>query len=757
MLTLLYKKGERADISNWRPISLLNVDYKIITKLLAERLKPLLPTIIHSDQKGYVNGRNISEANRLLQDIIDYSEQNNINSSIIFLDYQKAFDRVEWGWALKCLERFNFGQKFIGCIQMIYKNAKTCLLTNGYRSSYFRISRSMRQGCPVSPLIYILQAEPLACSIRRNRDIIGFPLPNPDHSGETIDVKLSAYVDDSQFFNSTEDSIKESFKIFEKFEKASGAKIHKTKTTAIYIGPWKTKEPEFKEISWSNSYVKTLGINHGYHIPEQEIWMDKIKKMKNCIQIWKSRDLTLKGKILIIKTFLVSQINYELEMNSIPKNIVKDIDKILWDFLWHGKQPLVNKQTMYLDIGNGGMIMINLTTFIEAKHVKFIHKIVNSESQHWNLIGKHWLKCLDDKYNTNNFLYQCSNTKGVTITLPSKFYKDAIHSWVTFRSKLQTNDMTSILDENICGNDKIRHRNTPLWFDKFSKNAIKSITDVWDPNNKTFVDENTILSKFIDKRNVIKQYRVIKSSINEEWLNVLRINYLNNDAENDLNKRKIAIRQGTIQIHKLPLKQLQCLLNETKYQPKYIDRWNTLFNTEINWTKHWKGSLETLTSNKEKQLQWKIIHNAIFTEYRLSLIGRSNGKCHFCKSETEYLTHLFYECSVIHDVLARLNDKINTTLLRNGQERVLLDLKNVIIGFNNTDNCIRIYINTILHIVKWEIWKIRNVIKYENKLFSATIILNSIFSKITSCAKFLKVTKAAEKYKAVLDLLEQLK
>ena len=204
------------------------------------------------------------------------------------------------------------------------------------------------------------------------------------------------------------------------------------------------------------------------------------------------------------------------------------------------------------------------------------------------------------------------------------------------------------------------------------------------------------------------------------------------------------------------MKQLQCLLNETNHQPKYIDRWNTLFNTEVNWTKHWKGSLETLTSNKEKQLQWKIIHNAIFTEYRLSLIGRSDGKCHFCKSETEYLTHLFYECSVIHDVLARLNDKINATLLRNGQEQVLLDLKNVIIGFNNTDNCIRIYINTILHIVKWEIWKIRNVIKYENKLFSATIILNSIFSKITSCAKFLKVTKAAEKYKAVLDLLEQL-
>ena len=184
MLTLLYKKGEREDIANWRPISLLNVDYKIITKILAERLKPLLPKLIHPDQKGYINGRNISEANRLLQDVIEYSEERSINSSIIFLDYQKAFDRVEWGWTLKCLEKINFGPKFIQWTHMIYKNAKTCLLTNGYRSTYFQISRSMRQGCPVSPLFFILQAEPLACAIRNNSNIIGFPLPNTEQKNK---------------------------------------------------------------------------------------------------------------------------------------------------------------------------------------------------------------------------------------------------------------------------------------------------------------------------------------------------------------------------------------------------------------------------------------------------------------------------------------------------------------------------------------------------------------------------------------------
>ena len=605
----------------------------------------------------------------------------------------------------------------------------------------------------MSPLIYILQAEPLACAIRNNNNIIGFPLPNPDN-GENSVVKLSAYVDDSQFFNSTENSIKESFKIFDKFEKASGAKIHKTKTTAIYIGPWKTKEPEFKEISWTDTYVKTLGINHGYHIPEQEVWMEKIKKMKNCIQIWKSRDLTLKGKILIIKTFLISQINYELEMKPIPKNIVKEVDKILWNFLWDGKQPLVNKQTMCLDVENGGLNMINLNTFIEAKHIKIIHNIVNAETQHWNMIGKHWIKYLDNTYNSENFLYHCSNTKGLAITLPSQFYKDAIQSWVSFRRQLQTNDIRSILDENIFGNNRIMHRNSPLWFETFSKDKIQLIKDIWDSDNKTFIDEDMVLSKLTDKRNGVKRYRIIKSSINEEWLNTLRLNQLH-IPEIDQNKRKIAIRQGLIQINKMPLKQLQCLLNENKYQPKYIDKWNTRLNIDINWKNRWKYSLETPVSNKEKQMHWKIIHNAIFTEYRLSLIDRSDGKCHFCKTEIEYLTHLFYDCAVIKDVLVNINVKINTTLQQHGHETVHLDLKHLILGFENTDKNVRIYLNTIMHIIKWEVWKIRNLIKYENKSFSATAILKSILTKIASCSKFLKATRVAGQYNIVLNLLAQ--
>ena len=77
--------------------------------------------------------------------------------------------------------------------------------------------------------------------------------------------------------------------------------------------------------------------------------MEKIKKIKNCIQVWKSRDLTLRGKILMIKTFVITQIGFQAEMQLVPQYIIKAIDKVIWDFLWNGKQPLVNKQTMFLD------------------------------------------------------------------------------------------------------------------------------------------------------------------------------------------------------------------------------------------------------------------------------------------------------------------------------------------------------------------------------------------------------------------------
>ena len=113
-------------------MTLLNWAYKIILNLLAERLKNVLAKLIHPDQKGFIKGRNISEANRMIQDIIQYVDEENEEGIIVFLDQQKAFDRVKWGWVDFVLKAFNFGGKFRGWIQVLVKNATTSIKTNGF-------------------------------------------------------------------------------------------------------------------------------------------------------------------------------------------------------------------------------------------------------------------------------------------------------------------------------------------------------------------------------------------------------------------------------------------------------------------------------------------------------------------------------------------------------------------------------------------------------------------------------------------------
>ena len=113
------------------------------------------------------------------------------------------------------------------------------------------------------------------------------------------------------------------------------------------------KVPEFNVIRWTNTNVKTLGIHHGYEIDNAAIWLGKINKIKSCIQVWKSRDLTYKDKVLLIKTLLLSQIGFLADNIHIPNNVVKQIDTLLWSFLWDSKQPLVNRNTMFLDTGLG--------------------------------------------------------------------------------------------------------------------------------------------------------------------------------------------------------------------------------------------------------------------------------------------------------------------------------------------------------------------------------------------------------------------
>ena len=540
-----------------------------------------------------------------------------------------------------------------------------CNIVFSFQSKYFKISRSMRQGCPISPLIYILQAEPLACAIRCNNKIKGYPLPfiYTDNT-EIAEVKINGFADDTQLFNITEDSITECFKTLEKYEKASGAIIHKTKTTGLYTGPWKYKEPEYKEIKWTKQYIKTLGIMHGYEIDENELWMEKINKIKNCIQVWKNRDLTFKGKILIIKTLLISQIGFETETRIVPKYVIKTINNLIWSFLWNNKQPTVNRNVMCLEQLQGGQNMINLDHFIEAKRIKSIYKIIHSECEHWNMTGKYWLQSLDEKYNTEYFLCKCSSTKNLNLNILPKYYKESLTAWTRFQSKCTITNIDTILGEYLCGNTHILYRNAPLWFNSFCRSGLKTIEDIWNKESKSFHEDMIIFNKLTDKTNWRTQLMKIKNGIPVDWVQLLTQNDTTcSHVKSFYVKSRLNfndLKHELINPRKVTLKQIQNVLNNPPVKPKSEIKWNETFNTDLEWKNIWERSLYLPCSQKEKQFHWRIIHNALFTEHRLHLMGMSDGICHFCKRDTETVSHLFYYCGVVKESLTNIELILNS-------------------------------------------------------------------------------------------------
>ena len=168
ILRLLFKREDPQLLKNWRPISLLNVDYKIATKCLAGRLREVLPLVLSEDQTCGVPNRSIFENLFLIRDVIDFVREKNLPLALINLDQEKAFDRVNRRFLRRVLEKMNFGPSFRRWVDVIYQDTQSAVINNGWLSESFTLSRGVRQGCPLSPLLYCLVAETLGQALGRD-------------------------------------------------------------------------------------------------------------------------------------------------------------------------------------------------------------------------------------------------------------------------------------------------------------------------------------------------------------------------------------------------------------------------------------------------------------------------------------------------------------------------------------------------------------------------------------------------------------
>ena len=293
-------------LKNWRPISLLNVVYKLVSSVIANRIKSVLGFLVHEDQKGFISGRCIAENVRLIYDILFETKNQELPGLILSVDFEKAFDTVSWEFIESVLKYFNFGPSIISWIKLFQYGSESCIIQNGFISDFFYLKRGCRQGDPVSPYIFILCAEILGKMLRNNENVKGININRKT-------FLLSQYADDTQIFlDGTEKSLQETLSVLDNFYIISGLKINIEKTKAIWIGS--CSNPERKicrnyQLDWTQGPFKILGVTFITEV--FDIWdvntAPYINKAKDLIQQWSKRKLTLFGRITVIKSLVLSK------------------------------------------------------------------------------------------------------------------------------------------------------------------------------------------------------------------------------------------------------------------------------------------------------------------------------------------------------------------------------------------------------------------------------------------------------------------
>ena len=183
---------------------------------------------------------------------MEYTKDKREAGILFFIDFEKAFDSLEWDFLNKCLELFNFGPDFIKWVNIFYKNIQSCVINNGMCSHYFSIERGVRQGDPLSSYLLVTAVEILAIFIRNRDSIKGIRING-------LETKLLQFADDTTAILSNLNSANALFSLLEDFEKASGLKLNVKKTEAMWISSLRSCEDQPLGVKWQTC-IKLSGL-----------------------------------------------------------------------------------------------------------------------------------------------------------------------------------------------------------------------------------------------------------------------------------------------------------------------------------------------------------------------------------------------------------------------------------------------------------------------------------------------------------------
>jgi hypothetical protein len=360
------------DVKDFHPISLIGGIYKIISKVLANRFKSVLGKIISNTQNAFVGGRQILDSVLIANECVDSHIRSGDLGLLCKLDLENAYDHVNRDFLLYLLQRCGLGEKWRDWICFCISTVRFSILVNGTPSGFFSSSRGLRQGDPLSPLLFVVFMEALSRMLTAALDhgnLTGFSVGSRD--SEALVMNHLLFADDTLIFcGAQEEQIRHLRCIFLCFEAASSLRINLGKSEIVPIGEVEDVEGLANLLGCrvASLPMTYLGLPLGASYKSTSIWNGVIKKMERRLVGWKRMYLSKGARLTLINSTLSNIPTYYLSLFPIPMRVANRLDKIQKDFLWVGtgddaKFHLVNWNKICTPLHAGGLGVHNFIQF----------------------------------------------------------------------------------------------------------------------------------------------------------------------------------------------------------------------------------------------------------------------------------------------------------------------------------------------------------------------------------------------------------
>ncbi|KAG1928987.1 hypothetical protein F2P79_023209 [Pimephales promelas] len=289
-------------------------------------MSTVLEDVIHLDQACAVPGRKITDSLILIRDAICYARDRNIRLVVLNLDFEKAFDRVSHQYLLQVLQKMGFSERFLAWVGLLYEDLGSKILVNGHLTKAVNIRSGVRQGCPLSPLLYVACIEPLAQILRRDKWIKGLDIPGT--GGLTATCVL--YMDDVTLLATDLLSVRRAMDLTDWYGRASGAKLNRSKSEALLFGPWGNVDKGGLDLDFKDNNLKILGVKFDREGGGQGNWTDMLGKVRQRLGFWGLRQLTP------------------------PRRFLAKLERAVFYFLWGSKWERLKREVVKKKKENGG-------------------------------------------------------------------------------------------------------------------------------------------------------------------------------------------------------------------------------------------------------------------------------------------------------------------------------------------------------------------------------------------------------------------